>query len=63
MTPTHSGERQPIRDGRAVGASKGNLRKGEHLSTEEQQLFREWLDAWIRLTEIEAKMKQTRGGE
>jgi hypothetical protein len=33
------------------------------LSLEEQRLFREWLDAWIRLTEIEAKMKQASGGE
>jgi hypothetical protein len=33
------------------------------LSQEEQQLFREWLDAWIRLTEVEAKTKQARGGE
>lgn len=33
------------------------------LSREELKLLREWLDAWIKLTEIEAKIKQARGGE
>ena len=27
------------------------------LPPEERRLFREWLDAWIRLTEVEAKIK------
>jgi hypothetical protein len=39
------------------------VEKVKTLFPEEQQLFREWLDAWIMLTEIEAKMKQARGGE
>lgn len=32
------------------------------LSREELILLREWLDAWIRLTEVGAKIKQARGG-
>lgn len=33
------------------------------LSREELMLLREWLDAWIKLTEVEEKIKQARGGE
>jgi len=33
------------------------------LSREELMLLREWLDAWIKLTEVEAKIKRARGGE
>ena len=33
------------------------------LPPDEQKLFREWLDAWMRLTDIEAKIRQARGGE
>lgn len=33
------------------------------LSREELMLLREWLDAWIKLIEVEAKIKQARGGE
>lgn len=32
-------------------------------SREELELLREWIDAWIKLTEVEAKIKQARGGE
>lgn len=35
----------------------------KNLSREELLLLREWLDAWIRLIEVEAKIKQARGGE
>lgn len=33
------------------------------LPPEEQRLFREWPDAWIKLVEVEEKIKRTRGGE
>jgi hypothetical protein len=33
------------------------VEKVKALSPDEQKLFREWLDAWIRLTEVEEKIK------
>jgi predicted DNA-binding ArsR family transcriptional regulator len=39
------------------------VEKVKALSPNEQKLFREWLDAWIRLTEIEEKIKQAQRGE
>jgi hypothetical protein len=39
------------------------VEKVKTLSPDEQKLFREWLDAWIKLTEIEAKIKQVQRGE
>jgi hypothetical protein len=39
------------------------VEKVKSLSPNEQKLLREWLDAWIKLSGIEAKIKQARGGE
>jgi hypothetical protein len=39
------------------------VEKVKAFSPDEQKLFREWLDAWIRLTEVEEKIKQVQRGE